>query len=360
MKKISKVLALISGVVMAVASFSSIHAEARIFKTDNAFETPEGYEVVEDNERYFQMFAESGDNDDYVVYRQLNNGHEYIQIYHDYRYNHTVFNVVNDKIDVYDAIYAKYSDKLNMQYYYRANPPVQQPDLDVEAVMHDAYDENGNVTNDPSKMEDKFDIIKEMTAEMYEAGCITEAVYNPVIAYVANGEKQLSAIHLNTGDLSEQEKKIEYDNIQEIVGAFDDAEITLSDDGSYYQLDVKSECFFEIASKINEIYPDAKLYSNGPVFLATESKVEGETINILSEIGDIADDGTVYGDLNFDGRIGIGDAIAINKFVNGSIILNEEQTKAADLNSDGTVNGDDLYTMLRYLVDDIDTLPLTE
>ncbi len=48
------------------------------------------------------------------------------------------------------------------------------------------------------------------------------------------------------------------------------------------------------------------------------------------------------------------DVIVINKFLLGSIKLNEPQRAAADVDKDGTIDSTDSLTILKYVVELID------
>lgn len=76
------------------------------------------------------------------------------------------------------------------------------------------------------------------------------------------------------------------------------------------------------------------------------------------EFSNVTEDMTVtavyieIGDVNKDGVINTGDAVAILKYVAEMITLDEVQFAAADMNADGTVNTGDAVEVLRYVVAD--------
>lgn len=67
--------------------------------------------------------------------------------------------------------------------------------------------------------------------------------------------------------------------------------------------------------------------------------------------------GTICGDVNLDGRIGLQDAILLNKSIAKSVLLNETAKKNADCNADDYLNSEDTLSLLRYLVSLTDELP---
>ena len=354
MKKLSKVLALISGAVMATCTMSGISANAIYMPVDFPFTAPEGYTEVNDNGYIASIL---GTEDDCIVYVQRIDysqldpddydeqiDAEKLCIYYDFQYDYTRFNVESESIDAFEEIYAKYSEKLDFSDYHKYSD---------EIIMYNEYGSEGK----PDNVEDKSEVILQMTKELYEAGCIQKAEYKPLIAHLTHGFSFGSLVELNTGSITDEEKQAEYSKLSEITSSFEYGAVEIGENRYFTTInyvDIANWC-----EAVKESYPNSN--PSGRVMMdSNTSTVESASIDLLAAIGETDKNGITYGDINTDGRIGIGDAIAINKFVNGSIILNEEQTKAADLNSDGTVNGDDLYTMLRYLVDDIDTLPLTE
>ena len=124
------------------------------------------------------------------------------------------------------------------------------------------------------------------------------------------------------------------------------------DKGEYY-VNINYEDYVDWSRAIKEVYIDSKSQS----YLMVNDiyrEISSNAIDLIAELD--AQIYVAYGDLNIDGHIGIQDAIIMNKFIVGSVTLNEDQNKAADLNDDGNVNSEDLNLLLRYLVDDIDTL----
>lgn len=270
--------------------------------------------------------------------------------------NQTMVDIKNaDGLEKAKLIYEKYKDKLNFDY-----DKFSLRDGHFYFQAKDNYDKNGN--------EDKSEVLARMIEEFDKAGIIgSYAYYYPLDFCAAYG--CVESDYLSFYDVPVAIEEFE-STASAIVDKYDlEAEVFVGSD-AFEKVD---DCYniqiigvngsvtklFQIWDDILGVYPGIKGDIPTCIF-EDEVSISSEPIDLLAAIGETDENGITYGDLNSDGRIGIGDAIAINKFVNGSIILNEEQTKAADLNSDGTVNGDDLYTMLRYLVDDIDTLPLAE
>lgn len=68
----------------------------------------------------------------------------------------------------------------------------------------------------------------------------------------------------------------------------------------------------------------------------------------------------LYGDIDLDGRIAINDAVLLNKYVAGVVILNAQQTQNGDCyqdSSSGTIDMQDTTSLLRFLVHITTTLP---
>lgn len=65
----------------------------------------------------------------------------------------------------------------------------------------------------------------------------------------------------------------------------------------------------------------------------------------------------LYGDINSDAKVSLIDIVHLNKHNAEMILLNEQQLRNADCNADGTVNSDDIISLMRFMVQLIDSLP---
>ncbi len=245
----------------------------------------------------------------------------------------------------------KYKDKLSLDICHSWN---------FDAVGCDVYDKNGN--------EDKSEIIAELVKDFNDAGILESADYalydagaTPIFYY----DNCLSLYNYDESVGIEEFEGVVSELASEYNMKIEVAEGTnhfKTIEGCYnvsFDSETKTIDKFRLWDDIVGVYPDIK---GGFDIWGLEENIpmSSEPIDLLAAIGDTADDGTVYGDINSDSKIGIGDAIAINKYINGSIVFNESQTKAADLNEDGAVNVDDLNIMLQYLVDIIDEFPVNK
>lgn len=66
------------------------------------------------------------------------------------------------------------------------------------------------------------------------------------------------------------------------------------------------------------------------------------------------------GDINSDGEIDILDCILLNKYVLGTVSLDDTAKSAADTNSSGNIDATDSLNILKFVVKLIDTLPVTD
>lgn len=66
----------------------------------------------------------------------------------------------------------------------------------------------------------------------------------------------------------------------------------------------------------------------------------------------------VAGDLNTDSSIDIIDVILVNKYLLGCTDLNDSQKNAADVYHDGSIDSTDALTLLKYVVDLVEKLPV--
>lgn len=345
MKKLSKALALISGAIMAIGAMSGISTNAIYITDENPFEAPLGYIEVDDKGQLLDViYSPYEEPSQYVVYKIPEGQGADICIYYDFFYDYTVFQFDDEKSEAFEEIYSKYSDKLIFGHYIKYND---------EAIMFDRYGIEGR----PADAKDKFELVMQMTEELYKAGCIKSAEYKPLLAHHSDGYVGGYAVMFNKDIITEEEKQAEYDNLVEITSEFENGSVIIGSDR--YMVELNFEDYVDWCEAVKEVYPDAD-FTKGIIIEMSCNAVASESINLLSAIGDIADDGTVYGDLNTDGRIGIADAIMMNKYINGSVVLNDVQKKTADLNGSGTIDSDDLNVMLEYLIDIIDEFPVSK
>lgn len=68
----------------------------------------------------------------------------------------------------------------------------------------------------------------------------------------------------------------------------------------------------------------------------------------------------MYGDVNLDSTVSLADAVKLIKAIAGSVELNETATSSADTNGNGDLEQEDALILLKFLVQYIDTIPVTE
>ncbi len=91
---------------------------------------------------------------------------------------------------------------------------------------------------------------------------------------------------------------------------------------------------------------------------ATSSETTTETTNTTATG---APAGTLYGDINLDGRVDITDAVLLNKVAAGAVTLDTPEKQAnADCDANGEVDSKDAVVLLKFLVSLIKTLPSAE
>ncbi len=336
MKKTKKVLSMLLGSMIAVSTISSFNANAASYFVSEPFNIPENYTEYEDTEELFYWFmsAVRGQEQVYTVYYEDDGNDIKFHLYHNYKYNHTVFTVLYDKIEEFDAIYAEYKDVLDMDYYDRQNPGSV---FDPRATFYDMYDENGNETKDPTVMKNKQELISEFTEKLYAAGCISEANYMGVTASTALGW------HTNIMSLCLKETSgTEVDALNEIARAFDeDAETYYYESSDSYA--IKNLDFYKTAdviAGIKAVYPE--VYGNIGMFqMGSDAVLSGET-NLIEEIEE------TNCDTDQNGTVEITDATAIlASYANTAAgIAAASAENPMDVNGDGAVGIDDATFVL--------------
>ncbi len=87
---------------------------------------------------------------------------------------------------------------------------------------------------------------------------------------------------------------------------------------------------------------------------------ESEVIPSVSEDGHFTAFDVMFGDINNDGVVDVGDAILLLRYVVDLEDFDDRQFKAADVNGDGSVDVGDAILILRYIVDLIDEFPVDQ
>jgi endoglucanase len=67
----------------------------------------------------------------------------------------------------------------------------------------------------------------------------------------------------------------------------------------------------------------------------------------------------LIGDTNLDGTVSLIDLVFLNKYNAGSLTFNDAQLANAACVDDGAINGADAQALLKYIVEAIDSLPVT-
>ncbi len=336
MRKTKKLLSLILGAVVAAGVASPICANALAMPIDNPLEAPNGYTVFDDG----GVFTWATDTLEYDAFYK-NTPEEYqteFLLYHGHKYNYTELTVVRAELDAFKSMAEKYNSELEMDYFQESGLAPSSPATVLTARLYDMYDENGNRTKDPSRMEDKSDAIKEMCEEMYRAGYITEANYKGVVATGAIGYCHSMTVLPNTGngesDLEALEKLVSE------VAEYE--EITYYENNESFLIEADYFNCLKITDAVKEAYPDATIHS-GVRFLASSSPVSVGEINLLTAIQE-----ETACDIDENGTVEITDATAIlESYANTAAgIAAASAENPMDVNGDGAVGIDDATFVL--------------
>lgn len=340
MKKLSKVLSAISSLTIAACTISmtSASAFARWVETSELMVNP-----------YPEIYTEWKVDSKSITYRSFEGSYHYVA-YTDLHYNWLTCVVEVDSD--WKSIYEKYADALDFDV--AKDIYVEESIIEKAHIVLNMYDvlDDDDTPREAKSIEDKDEIIKQFCAALQEAGILIKANYRAFYASFEDGISNSSfSVENFTGDIEE---------VKNIVNKYDEsAEVRFAKDlnilNVFTRLDLPYTDFEALMTEIGE-FCEADVENYAYVNDTVSNPISTDSIDILAAIGE--SDGTVtYGDLNADGSVGIRDAILMNKAVVGAITLNEVQTKAADVNGDGTVNGDDLNILLNFLVNNINTLP---
>lgn len=331
-----KLVAVMISAAMTAAFTMPMNTYAGLSFIDDALKVPEEYGEYIDSEGFFSQYS-SGNA--YSVYFRENaeTNQNDLLIYFDYRYNDTVLHVVNEKFDEFDAIFEKYREPLDMDHYVRNEPPLEQPESDVTANIFDRFDENGYTTNDPSDMEDKSELIKEMTAELYKSGCITEADYRSMAAYSITGYcSSVMSVYLNSAS-----EASEADALAEIAASFDSVD-SIEYNGDHYDIDIALDEAAGFLNAVRAKYPDAEGSISSGFDMSAETAAS-QSLNLLAPIKEAE-----ACDINASGTADLDDAVLVlTHYANTAAgIVTADDTRSMDVNGDGSVNLDDAVLVL--------------
>ncbi|MBO5226586.1 MAG: hypothetical protein J6B17_00705 [Ruminococcus sp.] len=340
MRKTKKLLSMLLGSMIAVSAVGSIRAEALAYFVDNPLEAPAGYVEYNDTSGLFAGIVNNNVYSSYIKFLDEDEESVEIWLYYDFTYNTTRFTVNHEKIAEFDAIYEKYSAELDMDYYKREGAPSNKPELGAKVIIFDQYDENGNKTKDPTVMESKQELISEMTAEMYKAGCLLDAEYSGMAALGMKGFHQSLVMFVN---LNGQTAGSEIERLDEISAKYYDKHKVIYDGTEtldLYYVRVGFREADELAEEIKEVYPDASCDIG--VFLNSAETVASGTTDLIAEIEETACD------IDENGTVEITDATAIlESYANTAAgIAAASAENPMDVNGDGAVGIDDATFVL--------------
>lgn len=162
MKKFKKILATAIGAVMSLSAMGSLSANAALWFID-PLEVPDGYTQVEGT-GYYRETTEGREPIFFVkrkydtikdttltIYNENIYNEQYIKLEY-CMCNYTTFEVIIDKIEIFNDICSKYSEELDMDYYHLPSTSTQYHNMTTTRIyFYDCNDENGYITTDPSK-----------------------------------------------------------------------------------------------------------------------------------------------------------------------------------------------------------------
>ncbi|MGN0584958.1 MAG: hypothetical protein ACI4JD_05820 [Ruminococcus sp.] len=167
---------------------------------------PEEYSVYDDSEGLFEWTGEKGAP--LVLVYNDEAGGICVDAAVDYYCNYSEFAVAEGKTEEFDSIYEKYRSLLEMD------------NCSGSGIGKEMYD-YAESFEDITKTKSKYQTIKEMAAELYQAGCISSASYCPVNYLFKTGQYYGNAVLEISGDSDETEKLTEigsaYESFEKIV-----------------------------------------------------------------------------------------------------------------------------------------------
>lgn len=277
MKKFKKTLTWLLTSAMMTAALPVFGAEA-VSSDSCEIIVPGEYTVYDDSEGLFEWTGEKGAP--LVLLSNDEAGGICVDAAVDYYCNYSEFTVTEGKAEEFDSIYEKYSSLLEMD---------NCSGSDSVKEMYDYADS----FEDISKTKSKYQTIKEMTAELYQAGCISSASYCPVNYLYKPGQYYGNAVLEISGDSDETEKLTEigsaYDSFEKITaGTYSEA----SESTQYYVYIGITE-LNAFAKDVNAAYGDSVVSMKAGGFIDKVKYHFFGSVNLLDPyICDIDESGT--------------------------------------------------------------------
>lgn len=342
MKKISKVLALITGAAMAVPMAGGLQADAYGWGTINEI-NPEGYEQFED----YGLCNPLGFVDEkygaHLVYWDKET-HSKLIGYSTPRYNQLVLTVdysAKDNSKIVDIL-NKYKEESKIDSF---NGEISSTNENEYIFgLSDNYDANGYITFDRSLIPDRTETYKKMVDEMYATGLLISAKCTPFETTYQDG------FFMGAKGLAVTYSYAEPEELYKLLNQFGtDIEITSTENDkkivTYHINGFKDiESTIEACGVIQEAYPiaDVCFDEGGCAFLEDVLKTySADTINLLDPY---------ICDIDGDGNANVTDAThiltAYAESAAGIQTLSDDNSM--DVNGDGTVDLQDATYVLTY------------
>lgn len=115
------------------------------------------------------------------------------------------------------------------------------------------------------------------------------------------------------------------------------------------------------SSDTTEATTDTTSATDDSTASVSDTSSETTTTSATTESSEAPIEGpSLYGDVNLDGRVDITDAVLLNKIVSGQVTVNGQAAANADTTADGSVSSDDAISLLKFLVQIVTSLPITD
>lgn len=296
---------MLSNLPASVVVHAAEDESAKVYFEGDLFAEKEGFIQFDDTDSMFDWETWGGD---YLTY--LYESRNKVYVYSRYTYNETTFTVVRDKLAEFQALYNKYNDQLQMDYYNHENLAESNTATVLNADIHDIYNDMGEETLDPTEMENKRALIGEMAREMYRAGYIIDAEYS-------SAQRSVDIIEFYGINISYPEDASGFASAEELeaFAAEWNSEIRNYDesDGSCtVYCDIRDS--YKVNAALKEAYPDVNIFmdmlsdemarfeSSGKVNLLFENKFSDDTddrtglvsIDESKLVSELSSDGAEY------------------------------------------------------------------
>ncbi len=353
-----KFTALITSAILAATSLCATTMSADALRGYQITSLPDSCTFLDDDTAIVPAYIDNIFYTPYqIFYVDENEGTSEMNVMFKWTINYTSIKIKTEDSDAYEELFEKYREQLAFDYVC-PEPSINGDDGTLTYTMY--Y--NGDGTERDDENFDKIDLIKEFCKEADSLGIIASATCIPFRAPIERLDNKLLIKNVPLDEEENLDAMISkynyiYKKNDSDPGVLRELDIVISDSGDYFTCgkydfqNIKDQMSF--MADVDAAYPDADAYLFCAALEGDTSFLEDDAIVLVNEEGT----DVLYGDVNLDKTITMLDYVYLCKYNAKLITLNEQQLANADCTANGTINASDELALMRFLIEEVDSLP---